>query len=95
MSAKKKLEPVDRRQCQTDIPRKTNFMTMGGTIGGYVRCTNKPVYIATEKKASGGYPRGSMSLCEHCLGVFKKQMPAGFATFTPIRKSRAVGGTHD
>lgn len=90
---RKETEPVDRKQCQTDKPRQTGFMTMGGTIGSFVRCTNVPVVIATETKATPGFRRGSMSLCQSCLEVFNKQMPGGFATFKPIKKSRAVGGT--
>ena len=45
-----KLTPPDPKQCQAMKPNLYTFMTLGGRPG-HDRCTNKPVWIATEKKA--------------------------------------------
>ena len=89
----KKLTPPDPNQCQAEVPGNGPF-TMGGAIGdprrGYrVRCTNKPVVVATEVERGADGHRGSMSLCESCLEAFKKQMGEDFATFkrTPSKKA--------
>ena len=49
-----------------------------------VRCTDKPLFIVTEKEPGDGGLKGSMSLCAHCLAVFSRQMPDGYAEITHI-----------
>lgn len=82
--AQEPLTPPDRERCQARVPTGGPFV-VGGPSGdprdGYrVRCMNTPAVIATEMKPDTDGRRGSMSLCEECLGVFNKQMPEGFAT---------------
>lgn len=70
---KPKLIPPDRKRCQAEIPSGNTFMTMGGLVGARSRCANKPAVIVHETKTSSEDGQlGSMSLCEHCLGEFKK-----------------------
>src|SRR3990170_2082902 len=73
-----RLIPPDLKQCQAEKPNRNDFMTLGGPVG-HVRCTNKPFYIATERKA----PKGSMSLCIDCQVVCEEQMP-GRVTYKEI-----------
>jgi len=84
MSDKSKMVPPDTDQCQSLKPNGHTFMTLEGRPG-YVRCTNKPVWIATEKKAN---PKdgmvGSMSLCDECKEVFLKQMGKDYAVLSKI-----------
>ena len=69
---KVKTEPIDLKQCQAEKPNETNFMTMGGFIGGLVRCTNVPRFIASGVGTDG--IKGKMSLCTDCLAVAEKQL---------------------
>lgn len=78
-----KLIPADPLRCQAEISNGVNFMTLGGRRE-MVRCSNKPVVIATEKKPGPDGQTGSMSLCTSCVVQFMKQMPEGFATFEEI-----------
>jgi hypothetical protein len=48
------------------------------------RCTNQPTIIATETKTGEDGQKGSMSLCEDCLKIFKQKFPKGYATFKKI-----------
>lgn len=68
------LIPPDLERCQAEKPNGRNFMSFGG---GHemIRCTNKPMFIVTEKKPGKDGLKGSMSLCARCLAVFNKQMP--------------------
>jgi hypothetical protein len=64
---------------------------MGGKIGnprnGYrVRCENKPVWYAVEKRPGPDGLIGSMSLCDNCQKHMELQMP-GHANFTRIEES--------
>ena len=76
--------PIDKKQCQSEKSNGYSFMTLGG-VPGMIRCTNKPKYILTENEPD---PKdgliGSMSLCEECLAVFKKQMSKDYATIKEI-----------
>jgi len=69
-----KLIPPDKKQCQAEKPCGTNFMTLGGLpVGTLVRCTNKPTVIITEaNKNKKDGKKGSMALCDDCLGVALK-----------------------
>lgn len=78
----KGLTPPDPKQCQAEVPNGNSFMTLGGRPGRE-RCTNKPLWIATEKVPGADGLTGSMSLCQRCREQMEKQMP-GFATFEEI-----------
>lgn len=71
--------PADKKQCQVEIPDGTNFMTLGGVAnpaaGRRVRCTNKPTMIVFQTKPDKlDGKKGSMSMCDSCFEVFKKQV---------------------
>jgi len=68
----------DLKRCQAEKPNGQSFMTFGG---GHkmIRCTNKPLFIVTEKKPGEDGLKGSMTLCADCLTVFLEQMPDGYA----------------
>lgn len=87
MKSLKPLTPPDRRRCQAKESNGNSFMTFGG-VPGLVRCKNKPVVIATERKPGDDGRIGSMSLCAECLGVFRKRMPADYATLKWIKRRR-------
>jgi len=78
-----KLIPPDIKRCQCLKPNGNTFLTFGG-IPGYDRCSNKPLVIVTERKASLGNVKGSMSLCGSCWAVFVKEHDKDFATAKPI-----------
>jgi hypothetical protein len=78
------MKKPDLKQCQAEKPQGS-FMTMGGSIPSYIRCKNKPLYIATEKQPIKGYKKcGSMSLCEDCKNVMIKQLGKNYATIKKI-----------
>lgn len=77
------LEPPDVNQCQCMKPNGNTFMTLGGVVG-MVRCTNKPVAIATEVQPREDGLRGSMSLCLECWAACIKRMGAFHASYEPI-----------
>ena len=74
------LIPPDLLQCQAEVPNGTNFMTLGGNIGGRVRCENAPAYVVYETTPAADGLMGSMSLCPSCLKVFKNIMGDKFET---------------
>ena len=80
------LAPVDRKQCQAEKPNPDyGPFRLGGSTQKRIRCTNKPVTIATEIEPSPiDGQRGKMSLCADCEAVCKMQMP-GHATYRPLR----------
>ncbi len=67
------LTPPDLLRCQAEKPNGTNFMTMGGNIGGRVRCKALPVIIIQERVPGPDGHIGSMSLCASCLVVLQEQ----------------------
>lgn len=79
------LTPPDLECCQAERPNDNSFMTLGGVVGR-VRCKNKPTKLLTENKPGKDGRIGSMTLCDHCFGVFQEQMPAGYATATDLEK---------
>ncbi len=86
---KVKLIPPDLNRCQAERktgcwPDAQRFMVIGPA--GWERCGNAPEVISTEIKPGKDGQRGSMSLCAACQIEMIKQMGAGFATFTPIKK---------
>lgn len=72
--AKKPLTPPDFDRCQAEKPNGHSFMTLGGRPG-LERCDRKPTVLVTEKKPGADGRAGSMTLCDGCLAVFRKQMP--------------------
>lgn len=77
------LEPVDKERCQTLKPNGHSFMTMGG-VPGLTRCKNSPIVIAVEAKEDSEGVRGSMSMCEECLEVARKELPSSFFDIVTI-----------
>lgn len=69
------LIPPDRTRCQAEVPNGHSFMTLGGHLPGRARCDNRPSVIVVEQVPGKDGKRGSMSLCERCLGVFRQQIP--------------------
>jgi len=84
----KKLIPVDKKQCQAEQaegchPTATNFMVLGPAQ--WVRCKNKPIWIATQKKPNKEDSRiGKMSLCDDCRKILIKKLGKNYASFTSI-----------
>ena len=83
MSKADEITPIDYNACQAEKPNGASFMTMGG-VPKQIRCTNKPNVIATETEKGEDGIQGSMSLCNECLEVAKKQLPPNFFIITPI-----------
>lgn len=76
------LDPPDFARCQ-------GMHTTGSPLAianpvRWVRCKNKPVVLASENAPGEDGMQGAMTLCNDCLAVFQKQMPAGVATFKVI-----------
>lgn len=90
---KPKLVPPDYDRCQAEsLPG--SFMTFGPR--SWERCTNKPVWIATEKKPREDGLRGSMSLCQPCRVIFDEHpdrgtIPATFERIVPKRMRDWIG----
>lgn len=68
----KPLVPPDLERCQALGPKLGPF-TMGGRIGSRERCSNRPTIVITEAEPGPDGQRGSMSLCDACLAIAKKQ----------------------
>lgn len=66
------LEPPDLTRCQALRPNGCTFMTLGGRPG-LERCTNEPTVILAETSPGDDGLMGSMSLCDSCLAVFRRQ----------------------
>ena len=64
------LIPPDLTRCQVDVPNGDSFMTIGGKLGGRVRCSNVPRYIVYEIVAGDDGRFGSMSMCQSCIEKF-------------------------
>ena len=60
------LEPADPERCQCDITPPYNPFQLGAQRKPPQRCTNKPIYIATEKQPGPDGATGSMSICVDC-----------------------------
>jgi hypothetical protein len=69
----KPLTPPDPDWCQAEKTGGHSFMTLGGTPK-MERCGNATTVIVVEANAGADGQHGSMSLCDDCLGVFRKQM---------------------
>ena len=84
MAKKKKVvepEPVDTKRCQGEhFPG--SFMTMGPRK--WMRCRNKPTYIAYENKLGKDGAQGSMSLCDNCKKIFRGINGKNVASFIKI-----------
>ena len=65
------LEPIDASRCQAEV-KEGSFMTFGPRQ--YVRCNNKPIWIAVDVREGIFY--GAMSLCDKCKKVCEIQMPS-------------------
>lgn len=79
------LTPPDLGRCQAERPNGHSFMTLGGRPG-LERCTEKPVWIATEAQPGADGLVGSMSLCDHCRGVMVEQLGHDYCTFSAIQQ---------
>lgn len=73
------LTPPDFDRCQAEKPNGHSFMTLGGRPA-LERCDRKPTVLVVENTPGEDGRKGSMTLCDGCLAVFRKQMPKGFAT---------------
>ena len=83
---RKPLVPPDRVRCQAEIREGGSFMQLGRHA--FQRCASAPTVIVRETKPGRDGRRGSMSLCQSCLDVFKERFPAWAETFkvTEIKK---------
>ena len=66
------MTPVDPKRCQA-FSKQGSFMTLGPR--NWERCELSPAVILSEIKPGLDGKKGSMSLCEDCLLVFKKLNP--------------------
>jgi hypothetical protein len=91
-----KLVEPDLNRCQGEY--KSGFFMILGS-GQWIRCNNGPKYIAFENQPGPDGLQGSMSLCEECAEVLKKNYGEKFATLhkivkvkqpRPIRSSRKL-----
>lgn len=73
----------DLKRCQAEITKR-NPWVMGGPVVTRTRCESAPTVIATENAPGPDGAVGSMSLCESCAAVMRKQLGETFARFTPI-----------
>ena len=78
---KPNLIPPDMNQCQAE-QRLGSFMTLGPR--SLIRCTNRPVWLATERKPGEDGLKGSMTLCHGCAERMKKKLGRNHCVFTPI-----------
>ncbi len=67
--SKKKLDPADLKQCQTE-ELEGSFMTFGPR--SYRRCKEPPMWVATEKCKGEDGRRGSMSMCQRHREKYEK-----------------------
>lgn len=67
------LTPPDRARCQAEITTH-NPWVMGGPVRQTTRCSNAPTVVIYEKKKGKDGRKGSMSLCDSCLAVARKQL---------------------
>ncbi len=77
--AAKPLTPPDFDQCQAEKSNGVSFMTLVGRHE-MVRCDRPPTVLIVENKPGADGRKGSMTLCDGCLAVFRKQTPKDFAT---------------
>jgi hypothetical protein len=80
-----KLTPPDYDRCQGES-KNNNPFTMGGVIGRWVRCNQKPTTLLEEMSPGEDGKMGSMTLCDDCLAIFKKMFPGTKVKFTEIKK---------
>lgn len=85
----KPLIPPDYSQCQAEKPNGHSFMTLGG-VPGLERCKNKPQWVIHETVPDKNGQCGSMSLCDACLEVFRKQVGMDGYRLEPAIKPRTV-----
>jgi len=78
-----KLIPIDKKRCQAEQHNGANAFTVGG-VPAYIRCSQTPVYIATENQPGKDGIIGSMSLCKKCADAMKDILGKDFATFKDI-----------
>jgi len=71
------LEAIDSQRCQAE-KKEGSFMTLGPRK--YIRCQNKPTWVAVDIRA--GSFCGAMSLCDECKKVCEIQMPS--AKYQPL-----------
>lgn len=82
MENQKALEPIDPTRCQAEI-KEGSFMTFGSR--SYIRCNNKPAYVAVD--IQGGEFYGVMSVCDKCKDVCATQIPTvRFQQLCPVNR---------
>lgn len=85
-----KLTPPDTKRCQAER-KHWNPWSMGGNPEAFVRCENKPVFIAKENVAGKDGKKGSMSVCRPCRRELEKQLGKTYCTFTSIKPRKPKG----
>lgn len=78
-----KLEPVDYKRCQGERSNGFTAFSLGGEHQ-WIRCENKPIWLAIEKKPGKDGLIGKMSVCEPCAKILEKMKP-GYAKFNELR----------
>ena len=81
----KELIKPDFDRCQAEV-LDGSFMTLGPR--SFVRCKNKPVYIATENEPQEDGLIGSMSLCEECSNILIGEYGKDFAVFKKVKMTK-------
>ena len=93
MSAKQKIEPVDKSRCQGERNKVNVFTLGGGTVNdpkNRIRCKNKPAWAAYEIKPDPDGLRGRMSMCQACRDQFERQSPPIVVKNIHYRRIHAV-----
>lgn len=78
--------PPDLERCQA-CPNMLGWSPM--TLGPKpkpIRCSNVPEHVAVENKPAADGRVGSMSLCRHCLALFKQHFQPTFAKIHPVTR---------
>jgi hypothetical protein len=83
--SKTKLVPPDPKRCQFE-DKPGSFMTFGPRK--WVRCQNKPIYIAHEVKPREDGQKGSMSLCNEHAEHMIKAFGIGYALLELVKKPK-------
>jgi hypothetical protein len=78
----KPIGRISKSQCQAE-KLSGSFMTFGPR--SYIRCKNKPIWKAIEKKARKWDGRiGQMSLCDHCKAILINTRGRQYAIFEKL-----------
>ena len=72
-----RLVPIDLKRCQADKKEGVsarNMFVIGGAVGQWVRCSNRPTMISTESEPGMDGQIGKMAVCDECFTVMQKQV---------------------